>query len=71
MFRDLIPALADDYHLVAPDYPGYGFSSMPNIEELLESVAEEIHNAQSTDSVYFSTIDLEYAFGQILLHPCL
>src|SRR5271170_7152522 len=29
MFRKLIPALADEYHLVAPDYPGYGHSSMP------------------------------------------
>jgi pimeloyl-ACP methyl ester carboxylesterase len=29
MFRNLIPALADRYHLVAPDYPGYGHSSMP------------------------------------------
>jgi pimeloyl-ACP methyl ester carboxylesterase len=33
MFRNLIPALADRYHLVAPDYPGYGFSSMPSVEE--------------------------------------
>jgi pimeloyl-ACP methyl ester carboxylesterase len=33
MFRDLIPALANDFHLVAPDYPGYGFSSMPAIDE--------------------------------------
>lgn len=29
MFRNLIPLLADKYHLVAPDYPGYGHSSMP------------------------------------------
>jgi len=29
MFRNLIPALADRYHIVAPDYPGYGYSSMP------------------------------------------
>ncbi|MEO8604709.1 MAG: alpha/beta hydrolase, partial [bacterium] len=29
MFRTLIPLLADKYHLVAPDYPGYGHSSMP------------------------------------------
>src|SRR5262245_49405256 len=29
MFRNLIPALADQYHLVAPDYPGFGHSSMP------------------------------------------
>src|ERR1051325_300177 len=29
MFRNLIPALADRYRVVAPDYPGYGHSSMP------------------------------------------
>lgn len=33
MFRDLIPALADRYHIVAPDYPGYGNSSMPKVDE--------------------------------------
>jgi pimeloyl-ACP methyl ester carboxylesterase len=30
MFRNLIPALADQYRVVAPDYPGYGHSSMPS-----------------------------------------
>ena len=30
MFRDLIPALADSYHVVAPDLPGFGFSDAPN-----------------------------------------
>ena len=29
MFRNLIPRSADKYHVVAPDYPGYGHSSMP------------------------------------------
>ena len=33
MFRELIPALADEYHLIAPDYPGYGNSSMPSVSE--------------------------------------
>ncbi len=33
MFRNLIPALADRYHIVAPDYPGYGNSSMPTVDE--------------------------------------
>jgi pimeloyl-ACP methyl ester carboxylesterase len=33
MFRNLIPALADKFHLVAPDYPGYGNSSMPTVDE--------------------------------------
>jgi pimeloyl-ACP methyl ester carboxylesterase len=30
MFRNLIPALADKYHVIAPDYPGYGQSDMPS-----------------------------------------
>ena len=29
MFRDLIPLLADRYHLVAPDLPGFGRSDAP------------------------------------------
>ena len=29
MFRDLIPLLADKYHVIAPDYPGFGYSSQP------------------------------------------
>jgi len=29
MFRNLIPALGDKFRVVAPDYPGYGHSSMP------------------------------------------
>ena len=33
MFRNLMPALADRFHLVAPDYPGYGNSSMPTVDE--------------------------------------
>jgi pimeloyl-ACP methyl ester carboxylesterase len=30
MFRELIPALVDDYHVVAPDLPGFGFSDAPD-----------------------------------------
>lgn len=33
MFRNLIPALSDRFHLVAPDYPGFGNSSMPPLAE--------------------------------------
>ncbi len=33
MFRNLIPTLADEFHLVAPDYPGFGASSMPTVQE--------------------------------------
>ena len=33
MFRNLIPLLADRYHIIAPDYPGFGYSSMPSVKE--------------------------------------
>ncbi len=33
MFRNLIPMLADRYHIIAPDYPGYGHSSAPSVTE--------------------------------------
>ncbi|MCR9225709.1 MAG: alpha/beta hydrolase [Hyphomonas sp.] len=33
MFRNLIPELAIDYHVLAPDYPGYGASEMPGRNE--------------------------------------
>jgi len=29
MFRDLIPLLADHFHIIAPDLPGFGQSAMP------------------------------------------
>lgn len=33
MFRNLIPALREEFHLIAPDYPGFGASSMPKVNE--------------------------------------
>ncbi len=33
MFRNLIELLSDSYFLIAPDYPGFGQSSMPNTNE--------------------------------------
>ena len=47
MFRNLIPVLADRYHVVAPDYPGFGHSSMPRRDQFaytfdnLAAVVEE------------------------------
>jgi len=32
MFRDLIPLLADRFHIIAPDLPGFGRSDMPSRE---------------------------------------
>ena len=45
MFRDLIPRLADRYHVVAPDLPGFGFTEVPvsmkyvyNFENLAKTI---------------------------------
>lgn len=52
MFRNLIPALADKYHVIAPDYPGYGHSSMlpheqfeysfDNLAEVVDALTEQL-----------------------------
>jgi pimeloyl-ACP methyl ester carboxylesterase len=45
MFRDLIPLLADSFHLVAPDLPGFGQSDMPQrhaFKYTFENLAETI-----------------------------
>ena len=39
MFRHLIPSLADRYRLVAPDYPGFGKSSLPERDQFIFSFA--------------------------------
>ncbi|RPE09959.1 alpha/beta hydrolase [Chitinophaga lutea] len=33
MFRNLLTSLEDKYYLIAPDYPGFGQSSMPSVDE--------------------------------------
>jgi pimeloyl-ACP methyl ester carboxylesterase len=48
MFRDLIPALADRYHVIAPDYPGFGHSAMPDRGKFRYSFA---HFADITDEL--------------------
>jgi pimeloyl-ACP methyl ester carboxylesterase len=33
MFRNLVPMLADRYHVIAPDHVGFGLSAAPGLEE--------------------------------------
>ena len=42
MYRDLIPLLADRYHIVAPDLPGFGQSDAPKGSNTFDSIAETI-----------------------------
>ena len=45
MFRDLMPMLQDKFHLIAPDFPGFGQSDMPSRDEFtytFDNIAEVI-----------------------------
>lgn len=47
MFRDLMPMLEAHFHLIAPDYPGFGQSAIPSREEFtytFDNIAEIIDN---------------------------
>ena len=52
MFRDLIPHLAGRFHVIAPDFPGFGQSDMPdrkNYEYTFANIATTI--AGFTDKI--------------------
>ncbi len=40
MFRDLIPLLADRFHIIAPDLPGFGNSDLPGRGCTFDKIAE-------------------------------
>ena len=77
MFRDLIPALADTYHIVAPDYPGFGLSGMPDPVDFsytFDHLADVM--AQWTESIGLSRYTLHMhdygapiGFRLALAHP--
>jgi pimeloyl-ACP methyl ester carboxylesterase len=48
MFRNLIPALADRYHVIAPDYPGFGQSAAPDHNQFAYTFA---HYAEIVDGL--------------------
>lgn len=62
MFRNLIPALADGYHIVAPDLPGFGFSEVPDRKQFrysFDHLAKTI--ASFTDAIGLKTFAI-YVF---------
>ena len=77
MYRDLIPALADRYHVVAPDFPGFGQSSMPSREEFqytfanLADVTGRFTEALGLDryTLYVMDYGAPVGFRLALAHP--
>src|SRR6266702_2196393 len=77
MFRDLIPALADRYHVVAPDLPGFGFSDAPDRKrfrytfENLAQVIDRFTQAIGLDrySIYVFDYGAPVGLRLALAHP--
>ncbi len=77
MFRNLIPALADEFHVVAPDYPGFGSSSMPSVldfdytfdslSEVIEKFTEQL--GLSRYSLYLQDYGAPVGFRLAVKHP--
>ncbi|HEX7179583.1 MAG TPA: alpha/beta fold hydrolase, partial [Nitrososphaeraceae archaeon] len=77
MFRNLIQKLSDEFHLVAPDYPGYGNSSMPSVDEFdytFENMAKIISKFIDTIglekySLYMQDYGAPIGFRLFSMHP--
>ena len=77
MFRNLIPALAADYHVLAPDYPGFGASGMPAADAFDYSFANlarmmtELLNRKGVDrySVYLMDYGAPVGFRMFAANP--
>jgi pimeloyl-ACP methyl ester carboxylesterase len=77
MFRNLIPALSDKYHLIAPDYPGFGYSDSPSPEQyaytfdhLAETVDHFLDQRGITKySIYIQDYGAPVGFRLATRHP--
>jgi len=77
MFRNLIPRLAGSFRVIAPDYPGYGFSSMPDpahysysFEKMANIVQElTIKLDLKKYSLYVMDYGAPIGYRLALLHP--
>ena len=77
MFRNLIPILADRYHVVAPDLPGFGFSDAPDRKRFrytFEALAKAMDSFTQTIglehyAIYVFDYGAPVGFRLALAHP--
>jgi pimeloyl-ACP methyl ester carboxylesterase len=77
MFRNLIPRLAQSFRVIAPDYPGYGFSGMPDRKDFnytfenQTTIVEELTKLLELDSYALYVMDYGAPIGYrlALRHP--
>jgi len=77
MFRNLIPILADKYHVVAPDFPGYGESSAPSVDDfeysyerfavVIKKFTEKLN--LSSYALYLTDVGSSVGFHLAVMHP--
>lgn len=77
MFRDLLPLLSRDFHLIAPDYPGFGHSEAPpperfsptftNLEILMAKFVEQ--NLSRPFILYMQDFGGPVGFRMAVKHP--
>ena len=77
MFRELIPLLADTYRVIAPDYPGYGYSDTPPADQFsytfdhLADVIDHFLDQQNITrySIYIQDYGSPVGFRLATRHP--
>ena len=77
MFQPLLTRLADDYHLIAPDYPGYGNSDWPDpkqFEYTFDHIASVMNGFTETLGLSHYTLYMQdyggpVGFRMALAHP--
>src|SRR3954466_12399536 len=77
MFRNLIPLLADRYHVIAPDYPGFGGSAAPDhsqfdysfahYADLMDGLMQQLHATRYT--MYLMDYGAPVGYRLALKHP--
>ena len=69
MFRDLIPLLEDQFHIIAPDYPGFGQSEIPSREKFsytfnhLSEIVEKFLQTLEIDRFFIYVFDYGAPIG--------
>jgi pimeloyl-ACP methyl ester carboxylesterase len=77
MFQPLLTRLADSYHLVAPDYPGYGHSDWPDPKQFdytFDHIASVMDGFSATlglsgYTLYMQDYGVPVGFRMALTHP--
>jgi pimeloyl-ACP methyl ester carboxylesterase len=77
MFRELIPLLSDRYHVIAPDYPGFGYSDAPpatqfdytfdHLAEIVDHFLDQKHITRY--SIYIQDYGSPVGFRLATAHP--